>query len=126
MSKGKIDYSESAGAECWFDGTFKDGKWDTGKYKKGTATYEGSFQDQTMNGKYKVTWNSGIVYNGLIRENKLNGEGVMNFPKGSGNIDSIKGVWNDDTLESSSLITMKEVTDATNKVVKPKMTATNY
>ena len=45
MIEGKITYLQT-GEECWFDGTFKDNKWDTGTLRKGQATYTGTFVNQ--------------------------------------------------------------------------------
>ena len=111
MTDGMIKY-ENTGGECWFKGTFKNGSWCKGVYKKGPATYEGIFVDQKMNGTYKVSWTSGINYQGQLEENKLHGEGEMTFKEG--NIAKIKGVWNNDTLEQCTLLTMRDGSSATN------------
>ena len=65
MTKGKLDYLQ-AGGECWFEGTFQNGTWHKGSYKKGSAVYTGIFENQAMNGKFKVVWTSGITYDGQI------------------------------------------------------------
>lgn len=65
-----------------------------------------------MNGKYKVEWTSGISFNGQIKDNKLHGEGEMTFKEG--NIAKIKGVWDNDTLETCKLLTMRDGSTATN------------
>ena len=65
MTKGKLEYLQ-AGGECWFDGTFQNGTWHKGTYKKGSAEYTGIFENQAMNGKFKVVWTSGITYDGQI------------------------------------------------------------
>ena len=83
MTKGKLEYLQ-AGGECWFEGTFLNGSWHDGTYKKGSAEYKGIFTNQTMNGKFKVEWKtSGITYDGDIKDNKLNGEGTMTFKEGN-------------------------------------------
>ena len=66
MTKGKLEYLQ-AGGECWFDGTFLNGTWHKGSYKKGSAVYTGTFVNQAMNGNYKVEWTSGITYVGEIK-----------------------------------------------------------
>ena len=76
--------------------------------------YEGIFENQSMNGKFKVEWTSGIIYNGQIEANKLHGEGEMTFKEG--NIAKIKGVWANDTLETCNLLTMRDNSTATNYV----------
>ena len=45
--------------------------------------YEGVFENQAMNGKFKVEWTSGIIYNGQLESNKLHGEGEMTFKEGN-------------------------------------------
>ena len=42
MTEGKLEYLQ-AGGECWFDGTFANGSWHKGTYKKGSAEYTGTF-----------------------------------------------------------------------------------
>ena len=112
LSKGKITYLGQSGGECWFDGTFKNGQWHKGKYMKGQAMYEGIFHDQQMNGKFTVTWPSGVKYVGQLQNNKLHGEGVMTFKEG--NIAEIKGTWEADNLVKSNLLTMRDGSTATN------------
>ena len=90
MTTGKITYHDT-GNDCWFEGTFENGQWDVGSYKKGPATYKGKFLNQSMEGSYKVTWDNGIEYEGMIEDNKLHGEGSMTF--NDGNILKIEGVW---------------------------------
>ena len=65
-----------------------------------------------MNGIYTVVWLSGISYKGAIENNKLHGAGEMTFKEG--NIAKIKGVWANDTLETSDLLTMRDQSTATN------------
>ena len=80
--------------ETWFEGTFLNNKWDKGLYKKGSVTYEGTFVDQQMTGNFKVEWaNTGIRYEGMVKDGKLHGEGVIFFNDES-NIAQIEGVWN--------------------------------
>ena len=42
MTEGKLEYLQ-AGGETWFDGTFANGSWHKGTYKKGSAEYTGTF-----------------------------------------------------------------------------------
>ena len=42
MTNGRITYPK-ADHECWFEGSFTNDQWDKGKYKKGPALYEGTF-----------------------------------------------------------------------------------
>ena len=113
MTKGKIEYLQT-GAECWFDGTFKNNQWDKGRYKKGPAIYQGVFLNQAMNGKFKIEWQSGIKYFGMVEGNKLHGEGEMTLPEGE--IAQLKGVWKDDQLERCTLLKKRDGTTATNYV----------
>ena len=113
MSKGKVTYLEQAGGECSFEGTFKGNQWGKGIYTKGGATYEGTFADQTMKGKFKITWPSKVVYEGGVQNNELHGEGVMTFPPGHGKIKEVKGTWKSD-LEKCALLTMENGDTATN------------
>ena len=111
MTDGRISYPK-AESECWFEGSFTNDQWNKGKYKKGPALYEGTFDNQRMNGYFTVEWAGGIRYEGLIRENKLHGDGEMSFK--DGNIAQIQGVWADDTLQKSSLLVMRDGSTATN------------
>lgn len=111
MVEGKIAYPNQEG-DCFFEGHFRNNSWYQGVYKRGTTTYEGTFENQKMDGEYKVTWASGIVYVGAVKNNKLEGQGVMTFAQG--NIAEIKGVWRADELERCELLTMKNGATATN------------
>lgn len=111
MTNGKITYHDS-GNDCHFTGTFKDGQWDVGIYKKGPATYDGKFVNQGMEGEYTVTWDNGIQYVGTIHDNKLHGAGEMTF--NDGNILKIKGTWTNDTLTACELLTMRDGSTADN------------
>ena len=83
MTQGRMTYPQAA-SECWFEGTFTNNQWDKGRYKKGPAVYEGTFDNQTMNGYFKVEWEtSGIRYEGQVKANKLHGEGEMSFNDGN-------------------------------------------
>ena len=65
-----------------------------------------------MNGYFKVEWEGGIRYEGQVKNNKLHGEGEMTFK--DGNIAQIQGVWAEDTLQTSSLLVMRDGSTATN------------
>ena len=83
MTQGRMTYPNAA-QECWFEGTFMNNQWDKGRYKKGPAIYEGTFDSQTMNGYFKVEWETnGIRYEGQVKANKLHGEGEMSFENGN-------------------------------------------
>lgn len=82
MTDGKITYHDT-GTDCWFEGTFENGQWNVGSYKKGPAVYTGKFVDQAMAGEYKVKWDNGITYEGTIENNKLHGNGTMTFEEGN-------------------------------------------
>lgn len=114
MREGKIKYFSGQPLidECSFEGTFENNQWKEGKYKKGLATYKGTFANQTMNGYYTVTWDNGIVYNGNIKDNKLHGEGEMTFPEG--NIKKVEGVWANDQMETCKMMTMANGSTADN------------
>ena len=111
MVSGKITYNNT-GDDCYFEGTFNNGSWNVGTYKKGPAYYTGTFVDQAMEGQYKVQWENGIVYEGAIVDNKLHGDGIMTFTEG--NISSIEGTWQVDTLTTCRLLTMRDGSTATN------------
>lgn len=73
-----------------------------------------------MNGYFKVEWEGGIRYEGLVKENKLHGEGEMSY--NDGNIAQIKGVWDNDTVQTCSLLVMRDGSTATNyKPTKGKL-----
>ena len=92
FQEGRLTYL-NLNTDCWFEGTFdENNQFKKGTYQKGPATYVGSFQGQKMVGNFKVTWQSGIKYEGQVQENKLHGDGEMTFPEGY-NIKHIKGVW---------------------------------
>ena len=65
-----------------------------------------------MQGNYVVTWDNGIKYEGAIEDNKLHGEGTMTFD--DGNIKTIQGEWQNDTLTTCKLLTMRDGSTATN------------
>ena len=65
-----------------------------------------------MEGNYKVTWDNGIEYDGMIEDNKLHGEGSMTF--NDGNILKIEGVWTNDTLTKCNMLTMRDGSTADN------------
>ena len=66
-----------------------------------------------MNGEFKITWPSKVVYKGQVQNNELYGEGVMTFPPGHGKIREVKGTWRSD-LEKCALLTMENGDTATN------------
>ena len=111
MTKGRITYNDT-GSECWFEGTFENGQWNVGSYKKGPAVYKGAFIDQAMDGEYEVKWDNGITYNGRVEDNKLHGNGVMEFEEG--NIQKIEGIWTNDTLTKCNMLTMRDGSTANN------------
>ena len=111
MTTGKITYHDT-GNDCYFEGTFENGQWDVGIYKKGPAHYKGTFVNQQMEGHYIVTWDNGIKYDGQVVDNKLEGPGVMTFD--DGNIATIDGIWTNDTLTKCNMLTMRDGSTANN------------
>ena len=64
MTKGRITYPK-AEVETWFKGTFLNGQWDKGVYRKGPVLYEGTFINQEIDGFFKIIWETtGIIYEG--------------------------------------------------------------
>ena len=114
MAMGKISYLK-VGGTCNFEGTFKaDGSWDTGTYRKGAANYTGTFTDgQNMTGRFTIEWiNSEIKYDGMVKNNKLHGDGIMTFKKSK--IRELVGTWEDDKMKTCSKVTLEDGSTATN------------
>lgn len=61
---------------------------------------------------FHVKWPSNIEYKGQVSNSKLNGLGEITFPEGE--IEKIKGIWKDDMLIQSDLLTMRDGSTATN------------
>ena len=68
-----------------------------------------------MHGTFTVIWGDrDIVYEGEVRDNHLEGPGVMTFKSGA--IEKIQGEWSNDKLVKSNMLTMRDGSTATNYV----------
>lgn len=118
MAKGTIEYLKAGkeqGMDLLFTGTFRDGQWLAGKFTRGTTTYEGHFDGQTMkmNGKFLVEWtDTGAVYDGFLQDDQMHGEGVLTYKEGE--IAMIEGTWNAGVLETCKLLKRRDGSTADN------------
>ena len=53
------------------------------QYSCTEATYEGFMRGGFRDGKGKMTWKSGVIYEGDWKEGKATGKGILQMPDGS-------------------------------------------